>query len=107
MSGGSAFVERLYEITRWRTKFTLPGDSLKQAKIVPAEWKDQGAGDAPGVETKDRKMIELAEALRKSGEDAGPWETVKGFWSWTRDNVKFENGDFRGALFALENRSGA
>lgn len=104
--GGSAFVERLYEITRWRTKFMLPGDSLKQAKIVPAEWKDQGAGDAPGVETKDRKMIELAEALRKSGEDAGPWETVKGFWSWTRDNVKFENGDFRGALFALENRCG-
>jgi hypothetical protein len=51
-------------------------------------------------------MIELAESLRRTNEAAGPWETVKGFWSWTRDNVKFENGDFRGAMHAIENRCG-
>lgn len=104
--GGTAFVERLYEITRFRTKFTLPGDDLKMPKTAPAELKEQLAGLAPGVETKDPKMIELAESLRKSTAGEGSWATTKSFWSWTRDNVKFENGDFRGALYALDNRCG-
>jgi hypothetical protein len=105
-NGGSAFVERLYEITRYRTKFSIPGEQLKLPRAVPAELKDQVAGAAPGMETKSPKMIELAESLRRTNEESGPWETIRGFWSWTRDNVKFQNGDFRGALFAIENRCG-
>ncbi len=104
--GGSAFVERLYEITRWRTKFLLPGEELKMPHGNPTELRDQLAGAAPGLETKDPKMIELADLLRKESGDVGPWDTIKTFWSWTRDNVKFENGDFRGALYAIENRCG-
>jgi hypothetical protein len=104
--GETAFVERLYEITRWRTKFLLPGDELKYARTIPPELKDQFAGIPPGMEIRSSKMIELAESLRKTNKDAGAWETVKGFWSWTRDNVKFQNGDFRGALYAIENRCG-
>ena len=42
-------------------------------------------------------MIELAKTLRKSSHEADPWDTTKNFWSWIRDNVKFQNGDFRGA----------
>ncbi len=104
--GGVAFVERLYEITRYRTKFLLPGDTLKLSRATPPEMKDQVAGVAPGVEIKNPAMIELAETLRKSSEDSGAWEMIKTFWSWTRDNVKFENGDFRGALYAVEHRCG-
>jgi transglutaminase-like putative cysteine protease len=104
--GGSAFVERLYEITRYRTKFSLAGEELKMPHGVPSELKDQVAGAAPGMETKSPQMIELASALRKASQDDGPWETIKTFWGWTRDNVKFENGDFRGALYAIENRCG-
>lgn len=104
--GGSVFVERLYEITRYRTKFALGADELKFARGVPAELKDQVAGVAPGVETKSPQMIELSEALRKVSQDSNAWDTIKTFWSWTRDNVKFENGDFRGALYAIENRCG-
>jgi hypothetical protein len=104
--GGVAFVERLYEITRYRTKFLLPGDALKLSRATPPEMKDQIAGVAPGVEIKNPAMIELAEMLRKSSEDSGAWEMIKTFWSWTRDNVKFENGDFRGALYAVEHRCG-
>lgn len=104
--GGSAFVERLYEITRYRTKFSLPGEDLKFPRGIPSELKDQLTGVAPGMEIKSSQMIDLASALRKTNEDAGPWETIKGFWSWTRDNVKFENGDFKGALYAIEHRCG-
>lgn len=104
--GGSVFVERLYEITRYRTKFAMGADELKFARGVPAELKDQVAGAAPGVETKSPQMIELSEALRKVSQDSNAWDTIKTFWSWTRDNVKFENGDFRGALYAIENRCG-
>ena len=104
--GGSAFIERIYEITRFRTKFTIPGDTLKFSRATPAELKDQLAGIAPGVEIQNPKMIGLAEALRTSTQEAGAWETVKSFWSWTRDNVKFENGDFRGAMHAIEQRCG-
>ncbi|HEX3725739.1 MAG TPA: transglutaminase-like domain-containing protein, partial [Pirellulales bacterium] len=104
--GGSAFVERLYEITRYRTKFGMPGDDLKVPRGVPAELKDQVTGVPPGMEIKHSKMINLAESLRKSSEDSGPWDTIKTIWSWTRDNIKFQNGDFRGALYAIENRTG-
>ncbi len=104
--GGAAFVERLYEITRYRTRFLLEGEGLRMARGVPAELKDQVTGEPPGMEIKNPKMIELAESLRSSSNGLGPWETVKTFWSWTRDNVKFENGDFRGALYAVENRCG-
>ncbi len=104
--GGSAFVERLYEITRFRTRFTIAGEELKLPHGIPQELKEQVAGLAPGVEIQSPQMIGLAESLRKTSDDAGPWDTIKTFWSWTRDNVKFQNGDFRGALFAIENRTG-
>ena len=39
--GGSAFVERLYEITRYRTKFTIAGEELKLPRAIPAEFKEQ------------------------------------------------------------------
>ena len=46
--GGSVFVERLYEITRYRTKFALGAEELKFARGVPAELKDQVAGRGAG-----------------------------------------------------------
>lgn len=104
--GGTAFIERLYEITRYRTKFTLPGEDMQWPRAMPPELRDQVKGTPPGIELNNPKMVELAEMLRHTGEPAGPWETVKGFWSWTRDNVKFENGDFRGAMHAIEQHCG-
>ena len=104
--GGTAFVERLYEITRYRTKFILPGEELQLPRAAPPEMKDQLAGTPPGIELQNPRMIELAETLRCSHEQDGSWETVKSFWSWTRDNVKFENGDFRGAMHAIDQHCG-
>ncbi|MBL9125032.1 MAG: transglutaminase domain-containing protein [Planctomycetaceae bacterium] len=104
--GGSAFVERLYELTRYRTRFLLPPEDMKLARQAPKELKPQLAGVPPGVEIDSPQMIALAESLRGTDEKAPAWDLVKSLWSWTRDNVEFQNGDFRGALYAIENRCG-
>ena len=104
--GGTAFVERLYEVTRYRTKFKLPADDLKLPRTNPIELRDQLNGTSPGMEIHNQKMIDLANLLNSSSRDEGAWATAKSFWSWTRENVKFENGDFRGAMHAIEHRCG-
>ena len=105
-AGETVFVERMYEMTRYRTKFKLPPEELSLPRATPAELRKQLIGLAPGMETNNQKMIDLANMLNTSSRDEGAWETAKSFWSWTRDNVKFENGDFRGAMHALEQRCG-
>lgn len=105
-AGESASVELLYEITRWRMQFNLPGDSLDFPKAPPADIRDQYAKQPPGLEMKHPKIVSLAAELEKEHAADGPWEMVKGFWQWTRDNVDFKNGDFRGALFAIEQHCG-
>jgi hypothetical protein len=102
--GGAAFVERLYEVTRYRTQFKLPAEELKHAKRAPSEMRDQLAGPAPGLDLKHPKMVELHQSLVDSKLPA--WDQIKSYWKWTRDNVKFENGDYRGAMFAIEQRCG-
>jgi hypothetical protein len=104
--GGAASVERMYEITRYRTKLKLSADDLALPRGTPPEMREQVKGIPPGVDIQNPKMIELAETLRTANLEAGPYETVKSFWSWTRDNVKFQNGDFRGAMHALDQRCG-
>ncbi len=104
--GEAAFVERMYEITRYRTKFKLPPDELELPRGTPPELRSQLAGFAPGVEIQNQKMIDLANMLVATSRDEGAWATAKSFWSWTRDNVKFENGDFRGAMHAIEQHCG-
>jgi transglutaminase-like putative cysteine protease len=104
--GESAFVERLYEITRYRMQFVLPPEELSLPKQTPPEIRDQVSGSTPGLETKHPKIVSLAEELRKESAGDGAWQEVHSFWKWTRDNVKFERGDFRGALFAVENHTG-
>jgi len=105
-AGESAGVELLYEITRWRIEYVAPADELDLPHGVPREVRDQFAGPAPGLEMNHPKIKELARDLKKRHEQAGAWNMVKGFWKWTRDNVEFKNGDFRGALFAIEQHCG-
>ncbi len=105
-AGKTASVELLYEMTRWRMEFVAPAEELGLPRSAPGEIRDQFSGPAPGLEMKHPKIVQLARELEKEHHEEGAWETVKGFWSWTRDNVDFENGDFRGALFAIEEGCG-
>jgi transglutaminase-like putative cysteine protease len=104
--GEAASVERIYEITRYRMKFLLPSEELALPRAAPPELREQLIGIPPGVQIQNQKMIDLANTLNTASRDDGAWQTAKSFWSWTRDNVKFENGDFRGAMHALEQRCG-
>ncbi|HWA97604.1 MAG TPA: transglutaminase-like domain-containing protein [Pirellulales bacterium] len=103
--GGSASFERLYEITRYRTEFKLAPDALSLAKQPPGDLRDALTKPAPGIETDHPKISDLARDLGHEPADVS-WDLIKRFWQWTRDNVKFQNGDFRGALFAVENGCG-
>jgi transglutaminase-like putative cysteine protease len=105
-AGESAGVELLYEITRWRMHFAHPTDELDFPRSAPSEVRDQFTGLAPGLEMKHPKIVDLTRNLEKEHAGDRPWDLVKGFWQWTRDNVDFKNGDFRGALFAIEQHCG-
>jgi hypothetical protein len=104
--GETVTVERLYEVTRYRMEFKLPPEELSMPKRTPIEIRDQIVGTAPGLETKHPKIIALADSLKKESAADGPWSETHAFWEWTRDNVQFQRGDFRGALYAVENRCG-
>lgn len=101
--GESATVERLYEITRYRLRFVPPSGPLKPPRSLPGELRQQLTGAAPGIDTTDPRMIELAAQFAA---DQPAWDRVHAIWKWTRDNVAFQNGDFRGALFAIEQGRG-
>lgn len=105
-AGESAQLERLYEITRYRMEFQLPPEELRPATHTPAEIRDQIKGVTPGLETKHPKIVSLTKSLQQESAGVGAWEEVRKFWEWNRDNIKFERGDFRGALFAVENHCG-
>ena len=106
-AGESAGVELLYEITRWRMQFNYPAEELELPRGAPPDVRDQFIrNDAPGLEMKHPKIVGLTRELEKEHDGDRPWELVKGFWQWTRDNVEFKNGDFRGALFAVEQKCG-
>jgi hypothetical protein len=106
-AGETAGVELLYEITRWRIVYSADDDDeLSLPHGAPREVREQFNGPAPGLEMKHPKIKNLTRDLKKEYEEEGAWKMIKGFWQWTRDNVAFKNGDFRGALFAVEEQCG-
>lgn len=102
--GEAASVERLYEVTRYRLKFNLPGSDLKPPRTLPADLREQLTQPAPGIETSEPAIANLAKTIKDPTLNA--WDQIHATWKWTRDNIKFQNGDFRGALFAVNERCG-
>jgi hypothetical protein len=102
-AGGSAIVERLYEVTRYRLRCTLNPQELRIAEKPPAEVRVHLIA-APGVETADRKIVQLAASLTEP--ESQPWDAARGYFDWIRRNIAFETGAFRGAAAALEQKTG-
>ncbi len=101
-AGESAVVERIYEITRYHIRLTVPHDELR-VPAKPSRTLRSFLTEAPGVEVKNVRINELAATLVKPDND---WETARSFYDWVRENVKFQEGKYRGAAATLKRKVG-
>ncbi len=61
-------------------------------------------GPSPYIESRHRNIRELARELTDDSLTA--WEQVERFYDWVRENIKYENGQLKGALAALRDKNG-
>ena len=102
-AGQMVEVERVYEITKYRIVFEGQPNEWVVPKAMSRDIRDCLL-ESPGVEMKHPTLIELAKPMR--AESTLPWDTALQVQKWVKENVKYENGQFRGALFAVQNKSG-
>jgi len=55
---------------------------------------------SPGIESTNSKIKSIAKEVFESKTSA--WEKVEALYDWTRENVEYEEGPFRGAFAALK-----
>lgn len=63
-------------------------------------------GPSPMIETQSSVIQKLAKEVLEGKEDANAWTKVETIYDWVRDNVKYENGDLKGALAAVRDKTG-
>lgn len=92
-----------YEVTRHHL---LAPAVVSQYKIPEKPGKDirPYLGPSPGIETKHAKIRSLAKELMSEKETA--WEKVEAAYDWVRDNIKYVNGPFKGAVDAMKSKEG-
>lgn len=92
-----------YEVTRHHL---LTPENTSQYEIPEKPGKDirPYLGPSPGIETKHAKIRSLAKELMADKETA--WEKVEAAYEWVRDNIKYVNGPFKGAVDALKSKEG-
>ncbi len=59
---------------------------------------------SPYIESRHQKIRGLAREL--VDEELNAWQQTEKFYDWVRDNVKYENGKLKGALAALQDKTG-
>ena len=100
---GSGIVERIYELTRSQLVFDLPTEKLDRPKKLTGLPKIH-MGGAPGVEVFDRRLKKLHQELARPQATGGKQARI--FYDWIRKNIKFQEGNFRGARQTYEKRIG-
>ena len=78
-------------------------EGLRIPRRVPRDLK-RHLGPSPQIESRHREIRQLARELVDSS--LTPWQQVEAFYDWVRENVTYENGDLKGALAALRDKSG-
>lgn len=76
--------------------FVIPDKSDKQARLY--------LGTSPGIEVRNAKIRNLAKETMAAKTTA--WQQVEAAYDWVRENVKYRNGSFKGALAALRDQEG-
>ena len=101
--GSRLEIERVYEVTRRGVRFKGETDSLEIPAKVRAEYQEF-LRSAPGIEVGHAKIKSLHAELTQA--HLAPWQQVQAYFDWVRGNLKFERGQYRGAVKALQTKVG-
>lgn len=78
------------------SEFVLPDKKDKEARLY--------LGPSPGIEVRNTKIRNLAKEAVEGKQTA--WQQVEAIYDWVRQNIKYKNGKFKGAMAALRDGEG-
>lgn len=84
----------------------LPPESTSSF-VLPKKFKDNTRRyltPSPKIESNHRKIRDLAREVVQGKE--GAWEQVEAIYDWVRENVEYKNGPLKGAMAALDDKTG-
>ena len=102
-AGTKARVLVTYEVT---TRELLPPeytDQFVMPKRLPRHLRHY-LGGSPYIEVRDRRI--RAKALELVKEEKAAWQTVETMYDWVREHVEYRDGQLKGALAALRDKTG-
>ena len=102
-AGSTATVQRIYRITRFQMKFTLPTEQLRIPQ-KPNRSLRIHLGGAPGIELRNGHLLKLQKELVNP--DLTAWKQAKTYYMWIRKHIKYQQGAFRGAAKTWEKKEG-
>ncbi|MCA9071923.1 MAG: transglutaminase domain-containing protein, partial [Planctomycetaceae bacterium] len=102
-AGQTLEAERIYEIQRFQIITHLDPKTLVRPGVKSRALRGY-LGSTPGIETSDRDLKKLAEDL--GSRQKSPWEFTQTAAEWIGKNVKYQQGPYRGAEFAYNQRLG-
>jgi len=117
--GAKVMVVRIRYLRAGETAQALTTLQIRRSTIVAPKNTDQYVlpdlrkldrklrvylGPSPMIESTDRRIRSLAGQIGADKEKA--WAKVEAIYDWVRTNVKYENGDMKGALAALRDGTG-
>ena len=101
--GESAHALVTFEVDRKQVLAPEETSELKVPKKLPRQIK-KFLGPSPKIESTHRMIRNLAKELKD--DSLTDWEQVEVFYDWVRENIKYENGNLKGALAALKDKNG-
>ena len=63
-------------------------------------------GQSPYIQTSHPKIRKAALKIKKASKDKSDWEKIEAYYDWIRKNIVYQEGDLKGALAALQDKTG-
>jgi hypothetical protein len=97
--------EALITVEVTRRTLDVPADTsvYQVPKHIPRDLRKY-LSDSPLIDSRDRKLRELAKDITEDKENA--WQKVEAIHNWVQENIKHSNEKFKGTEKALSDKSG-